>query len=845
MARKIQMSKAKPSSDNKIEEKNKDLQFDISASVVRQLGEELISDEVTALVELAKNSWDADADWIHIEVETKDALDKSSGSNFAGAKTHITLRDNGDGMSLSDIEQGWLTISRSKKSGMKARGEKTRKLRTPLGDKGLGRLSTQRLGHNIDLLTKMTGGPGHHVSFSWKEFTDDSVLTEVPITHLPCEKTEKGTTLIISDLRDPLVWNKKGIERLRVRLSQLIFPFQSVRPFSVYLKVNGETIDLVGVADSIRESAPCKYKFNFDDDELVFSGKISLSKLKSGSGRQPEIEEQFEHYLGTDNGADFFAFLQQSKNRIEGAKYLGGEGGFLYFSNTIRIQDAGAELDENNIPASPGAFEGEIFEYILKGSDQNVFDSQSEFNAYVKEHSGIRIFRDGFGIRPYGYDRNDWLALGGGATSNTSYYGMRPSNVIGYVSLSEEHNSLLKEKTDREGFVQNAYSENLIKLMKECVKRINKNLENLRRGYNEYRTKRSTLNTGLKTIEQNLDEVRKVGTESLRLLKQTTSALEKVESASLKAHELTRKVTETPLFSKAQDRQAAQILSATNDALDTAKGILGEVGLLLNKAAKVSDISDFLRPKIEIYQSQIQDLTELAALGLTAEALTHELEAVSSRIQHQTSNARKSAKSQSVNEIWLNTYFEEISTAVSAIRKQLAHLAPTLRYVRETRQGISVAQFCKDIAKFFKSQLSTDSVLIKVDSSGSDFLVELNRGRLTQVVDNVVLNCQYWVKKAKDEGLIEQPKIILEYDMPVIRIFDNGEGVDNSVEEGLFEPFVSMKPNNEGRGLGLFIAQQLLEPMGSEITLLHKRNSFGRRHIFQIDLSGVLKKNDE
>ena len=53
--------------------------FDISAAVVRQLGDELVSDEVTAIVELVKNAYDADATYAHVVVNTIEApLDKES-----------------------------------------------------------------------------------------------------------------------------------------------------------------------------------------------------------------------------------------------------------------------------------------------------------------------------------------------------------------------------------------------------------------------------------------------------------------------------------------------------------------------------------------------------------------------------------------------------------------------------------------------------------------------------------------------------------------------------------------------------------------------------------------------
>ena len=48
-----------------------DVKFDINPHVIRQLGAELVSDEVTALMELIKNSYDADASYVRIVIDTE------------------------------------------------------------------------------------------------------------------------------------------------------------------------------------------------------------------------------------------------------------------------------------------------------------------------------------------------------------------------------------------------------------------------------------------------------------------------------------------------------------------------------------------------------------------------------------------------------------------------------------------------------------------------------------------------------------------------------------------------------------------------------------------------------
>ena len=96
----------------------------------------------------------------------------------------------------------------------------------------------------------------------------------------------------------------------------------------------------------------------------------------------------------------------------------------------------------------------------------------------------------------------------------------------------------------------------------------------------------------------------------------------------------------------------------------------------------------------------------------------------------------------------------------------------------------------------------------------------MNRGKLTQVFDNLVLNAEYWLKEAIRAEHVSGGKITVEVDAPFVRVSDNGRGVDETVEKSLFEPFVTMKRSAEGRGLGLFVCRQLLDSESCDLVLL-------------------------
>lgn len=78
-----------------------DATFQVHPSVVFQLGESLISDAVQALIELVKNSYDADATFARITIDTKGTLE-FPGASVAPIGGRIVIEDDGHGMDEDD-----------------------------------------------------------------------------------------------------------------------------------------------------------------------------------------------------------------------------------------------------------------------------------------------------------------------------------------------------------------------------------------------------------------------------------------------------------------------------------------------------------------------------------------------------------------------------------------------------------------------------------------------------------------------------------------------------------------------------------------------------------------------
>lgn len=145
----------------------------IDANVIRQLGDELVTDAEQALLELIKNSYDADADRVRLFIDSESTEGSALGT--------IRVEDNGTGMNEDQLMNGWLRISLSLKREAKAAGQKTKKGRTPLGDKGLGRLSTMKLGDTVEINTYPSKTQGYNVKLDWSKFTPGTNLSAIRV----------------------------------------------------------------------------------------------------------------------------------------------------------------------------------------------------------------------------------------------------------------------------------------------------------------------------------------------------------------------------------------------------------------------------------------------------------------------------------------------------------------------------------------------------------------------------------------------------------------------------------------------------------------------------------------
>lgn len=211
---------------------NQTLKWRFDVSTFRLIGRDLITDRVTALFELVKNCYDANAQNVNVVFENVGA------GNYQSV---IRVEDDGYGMSFEDIRDKWMVIgTSSKRTHPYSPDPYNRKC---VGEKGIGRFAVDKLGDKVSIITKKTGAEKWlKVDIDWSSYFSKSekgddihLFTDVENTYTYVDAKipdNSGTRLVISAIREP--WTKKEIEHLMREISKIVSPFANLLyPFKV------------------------------------------------------------------------------------------------------------------------------------------------------------------------------------------------------------------------------------------------------------------------------------------------------------------------------------------------------------------------------------------------------------------------------------------------------------------------------------------------------------------------------------------------------------------------------------------------------------------------------------
>ena len=594
-------------------------------------------------------------------------------------------------------------------------------------------------------------------------------------------------------------------------------------------KINGAPLKPERVINQLRETATMHFSFKWGPKGLSCKGLLKLSLFGSD-------EDAYERHVLPDGGEALLDVLATSKHGRALRVRAADSPWFIEVRNSWSWDDIKARHKPGQPPIDdPGPFDGEVDGFDLETMpDQRMelFSSRGEYRNFVKKLSGVSIYRDGFAIRT----DNDWLGLGASWTSGRSYYGLRPANTVGFVAISAADNQALVEKSDREGFLDDPASRGFSNIVGTFVGFANHSLTVLRREFNRFRSEMKATDAQLPATFKGVDAVSTLNRLGSKVAQR---------SMSIKASESRRREAFFQLTTDLQaaarlpslDRVSREALSAVKIRLAQAvskwEKSASDLGLVADELAQLSRVGEAVVDRLEQLENQKEELIDFVAIGLVAQALAHDVRMLLDDLL--VRSRRVVPKVQASQTEDLTVYIESVRGTVHALRKQLMFLEPMQRATRERKQRVIMSTFLQELLQFREEKYARHKIDARV-AVRNDVTVMMNRGRLLQVFDNLLRNSEYWLQQSRTSS----PLIKIIVNEPSIAVWDNGPGVKDSLEETLFEPFVTDKPKGYGTGLGLFIVSQLLGRENCSIRLLSARNDAGRRYRFSIDFSGAV-----
>lgn len=371
--------------------------------LIMAIGKDLIKDLPAAMVELVKNSYDADATYVKITYKKTNS----------GLK--IIVEDDGHGMSQETVIGAWMVPSTDYKLKMK----KSPKGRIYQGRKGIGRYAVSLLGNKLELIT-IKDSIKTLASFDWSEFNSEKKLSEIPIMITTSKTNEHSGTMLA-------ITNEYG-NNITDEIKE-----------SDVLKIEKELSKLLSNIDD--------FKIEVCYDNFYTDSKKNITKAIS----QLELDDAWHYRLTGKVNSDFSYELYYYNFYTKEEKLFKSS----FADDKILIESMAScgdiYIDYRVYDKDP--FGIEVIMNFINGN-QNTKLSKTDIKNMLIDQSGISIYRNDFRIRPYGDKGFDWLNLDSKRVQNPSM-SIGSEQINGRISIESEEVSGLKEKSARDGLYEN------------------------------------------------------------------------------------------------------------------------------------------------------------------------------------------------------------------------------------------------------------------------------------------------------------------------------------------------------------------------------------------------------
>ena len=758
--------------------------FTASARTAMLIGTENFSNPEGAIIELVKNTYDADSPCCYILFDGND-----------GQITEIYIIDYGSGMDISTIQDCWMQIGTDDKQ----RNVETGNGRIKSGAKGIGRFALNRLGSMATMLTRKDGQDAFIWNVNWNDFDApgkkiNEVMADLDVVEL--EEIQRslsrlairfnvflpefslGTILKISNLAD--IWEEDAIKHLFSSLQDLVPPF-NIPAFQLYLYVSGSN-----------DYGKIEAK-QYEDFDYRVSAKYENSVLKVDVQRNEldinALQSEYRGLFDMENMKQFPYRLEDFEKEIYHIEMPLGELNGLRKSQLLA--DYGAKL---------GAFQFDF--YFIKGSKSDINSEKSDAKypyrqfspthrrLWLKKNLGVKIYRDKFRVRPYGENGDDWLHLGDrysqnpiGAGQRMGGYHIRQNQIVGAVEISRLHNIYLQDKSGREGLQENdvfgLFKEVLLGIINIMEKDRNTVMYNLSLLYDKNHPKEDA--------KKQADKAQKAGEytqANYNALSQGYTVVKQELEDKEEEVRLLRNLASTGLIITSFSHELNNLSIQTKSRYDNMLYALNLVTSIDN--VKKLGLKDYQNPYEVIktqknYDEQVRSWLEFSINSISKDK-----------------RLRKS--------IHLKSYFELFKKTWMTVMNEL-----NIDFdVKGFSDDMQIKAFVIDFDTIFNNLISNSIYAIKVKKS------TINR-------------------KIRIDGKLED-----EY-LSII-ISDSGKGLDKQYQNNpsvIFNAFESSRCNKNGEkigtGLGLYIVKATInEYKGSSVQVLYQAEGFAIKIMFKI-----------
>lgn len=495
----------------------------------------------------------------------------------------IEVADTGVGMSEVEVRDNFLTLGTPARKREVDKAIETGAGKVPLGEKGIGRLSTMRLGNRLHVETARVEDPNMTwLDIDWRAFEDlNALIEDIDIAPVkgPIKESAKwhGTRLVIKGVLED--WTEKRVRELAdYDFARLLDPFRDPKNRSrIAIHWNDERIAIPWVDSSLIDNAHASLKGAY----VVLKGEptLTLSMVATKLGN-------FEHPSETD-------VLVLARPDLE-ALLAGADG---------TIPDTAL--------TSVGNFDFEIYWYNRRYiTSIESIGNQAAVRAALKKWSSVMLFRDGFRVFPYGEQADDWLSLDAIALGRTGYV-LNKNQFVGHVRISRAGNPRLVDQTNREGLretpesyvfrevLHDAVVERLWSFFKDVDRRYRNRAEDL----GEIRKEVEVLEGRTKTALKKLRKI--VPKEEIGVLTDVELAIDEFEELAKRAE---RRAEQVEADSKQMVQMAGvgllvemvahELARSTESALTAIEGLHGK------------DLPSDVRSKLDTLRSEIKSVSK-------------------------------------------------------------------------------------------------------------------------------------------------------------------------------------------------------------------------------------------